>query len=58
MSNKILEEIKQSLAVDKHEMLVDKLRNQNHDAYYKLDIQFDKAGNKRLMAKFAGLEII
>jgi len=42
VSNKILEEIKQSLAVDKHEMLVDKLRNQNHDAYYKLDIQFVK----------------
>ena len=25
---------------------------------YKLDIQFDKSGHKRLMAKFAGLEII
>ena len=25
---------------------------------YKLDIQFDKAGHKRLMAKYAGLEII
>ena len=25
---------------------------------YKLDIDFDKAGHKRLMAKFAGLEII
>ena len=25
---------------------------------YKVDISFDKAGNKRLMAKFAGLEII
>ena len=25
---------------------------------YKLDISFDKVGNKRLMAKFAGLEII
>ena len=25
---------------------------------YKVDIQFEKAGHKRLMAKFAGLEII
>ena len=25
---------------------------------YKLDIQFDKSGHKRLMAKFANLEII
>ena len=25
---------------------------------YKLDIQFDKSGHKRLMAKFAGLQII
>lgn len=24
----------------------------------KVDIQFDKAGHKRLMAKFAGLEIV
>ena len=24
----------------------------------KVDIQFDKAGHKRLMAKFAGLEIL
>ena len=26
--------------------------------YLKVDIAFDKVGNKRLMAKFAGLEII
>ena len=25
---------------------------------YKLDIEFDKVGHKRLMAKFAGLEIV
>ena len=25
---------------------------------YKVDIQFDKVGHKRLMAKFAGLQII
>ena len=25
---------------------------------YKVDIEFDKSGHKRLMAKFAGLEII
>ena len=25
---------------------------------YKIDLTFDKAGHKRLMAKFAGLEII
>ena len=25
---------------------------------YKVDIQFDKVGNKRLMAKFAGLQIL
>ena len=25
---------------------------------YKVDITFDKAGHKRLMAKFAGLEIM
>ncbi len=35
---------------------IQKMEEEGED--YKLDIQFDKAGHKRLMAKFAGLEII
>jgi len=38
------------------EGVINKIEQEEDD--YKLDIQFDKAGNKRLMAKFAGLEII
>ena len=35
---------------------IQKLEEEGDD--YKVDIQFDKSGHKRLMAKFAGLEII
>lgn len=35
---------------------INKIEEEGED--YKLDISFDKVGNKRLMAKFAGLEII
>ena len=35
---------------------ISKIEEEGED--YKLDIDFDKAGHKRLMAKFAGLEII
>ncbi len=35
---------------------INKVEEEGED--YKVDISFDKAGNKRLMAKFAGLEII
>lgn len=35
---------------------INKIEPEGED--YKLDIQFDKVGNKRLMAKFAGLEIL
>lgn len=35
---------------------IHKIEEEGED--YKLDIAFDKVGNKRLMAKFAGLEII
>ena len=35
---------------------IQKLEQEGDD--YKVDIQFDKSGHKRLMAKFAGLEII
>ncbi len=35
---------------------IKKIEEEGED--YKLDIQFDKSGHKRLMAKFAGLEII
>ena len=35
---------------------IKKIEEEEED--YKLDIQFDKAGHKRLMAKFAGLEIL
>ncbi len=35
---------------------INKIEEEGED--YKLDILFDKVGNKRLMAKFAGLEII
>ena len=35
---------------------INKLEAEGDD--YKVDISFDKAGNKRLMAKFAGLQII
>lgn len=35
---------------------ITKLESEGDD--YKVDISFDKSGNKRLMAKFAGLEII
>ena len=35
---------------------IQKIEEEGDD--YKLDIQFDKSGHKRLMAKFAGLEII
>lgn len=35
---------------------INKIEQEGED--YKLDIQFDKVGNKRLMAKFAELEII
>ena len=35
---------------------INKLESEGDD--YKVDISFDKSGNKRLMAKFAGLQII
>ncbi len=35
---------------------INKIEQEGED--YKLDIQFDKVGHKRLMAKFAELEII
>lgn len=35
---------------------IQKIEEEGDD--YKLDIQFDKSGHKRLMAKFAGLEIL
>ena len=35
---------------------INKIEEEGED--YKLDISFDKVGHKRLMAKFAGLEII
>ena len=35
---------------------INKLEPEGDD--FKVDISFDKSGNKRLMAKFAGLEII
>ena len=35
---------------------INKIEEEGED--YKLEIQFDKVGNKRLMAKYAGLEII
>ena len=35
---------------------INKIEEEGED--YKVDISFDKVGNKRLMAKFAGLEII
>ena len=35
---------------------INKIEEEGED--YKIDISFDKAGHKRLMAKFAGLEII
>ena len=35
---------------------INKVEEEGED--YKVDISFDKAGNKRLMAKFAGLEIL
>ena len=38
------------------EGVINKLEAEGDD--YKVDIQFDKSGNKRLMAKFAGLQII
>ena len=38
------------------EGIIQKMEEEGDD--YKLDIQFDKSGHKRLMAKFAGLQII
>ena len=38
------------------EGIIQKIEAEGDD--YKLDIQFDKSGHKRLMAKFANLEII
>ena len=38
------------------EGIINKIEEEGED--YKLDISFDKAGHKRLMAKFANLEII
>ena len=38
------------------EGVINKLEAEGDD--YKVDISFDKSGNKRLMAKFAGLQII
>ena len=38
------------------EGIIQKIEEEGDD--YKLDIQFDKSGHKRLMAKFAGLEVI
>ena len=38
------------------EGIIQKMEQEGDD--YKLDIQFDKSGHKRLMAKFAGLEIL
>lgn len=38
------------------EGVINKLESEGDD--YKVDISFDKSGNKRLMAKFAGLQII
>lgn len=38
------------------EGIINKIEEEGED--YKVDISFDKVGNKRLMAKFAGLEII
>jgi len=38
------------------EGIIQKIEPEGED--YKLDIQFEKAGHKRLMAKFAGLEIL
>ena len=35
---------------------INKIEEEGED--YKLDISFDKAGHKRLMAKFANLEVI
>lgn len=35
---------------------INKIEEEGED--YKIDINFDKVGNKRLMAKFAGLEVI
>ena len=35
---------------------INKVEEEGED--YKIDINFDKVGHKRLMAKFAGLEII
>ena len=35
---------------------INKIEEEGED--YKIDINFDKVGHKRLMAKFAGLEII
>ena len=40
------------------EGIINKIEEEEEGEDYKLDISFDKAGHKRLMAKFANLEII
>ena len=50
------QEVKEICYILEGEGTINKIEAEGED--YKLEINFDKVGSKRLMAKFAGLEIL